>query len=82
MHPTPSHNSPPHPHTTHPHTLTPLTPHTNCILTTHTTHIPPGKVVSDNKERVQLTGCKASILSLQFDYQVSDTRTHTHIQAL
>ena len=58
-----------------PHTLTPLT---NCTLTTHTTHIPPGKVVSDNKERVQLTGCKASILSLQFDYQVSDTRTHTH----
>ena len=69
---------------TAPHTLSPRTPHVSrpTFPTPSYPHMPAGKVVIDNKERVQLTGCKASILSLQFDYQVSDTCTHikTHAQ--
>ena len=77
---------------TAPHTLSPHTLHISrpTFPTPSYPHMPSGKIATDNKERAQLTGCKASVLSLQFDYQVSDTRvyiqthakTHaTHIQA-
>ena len=68
---------------TAPHTLSPHTPHISrpTFPTPSYPHMPAGKIATDNKERVQLTGCKASVLSLQFDYQVSDTRAYIQTHA-
>lgn len=66
-------------HFTHSHLIPHAShiPHSSFLTLTHAT----GKVTIDNKERVQLTGCKASILSLQFDYQVSDTSAYVQTRA-
>ena len=68
---------------TAPHTLSPHTPYISrpTFPTPSYPHMPAGKIATDNKERVQLTGCKASVLSLQFDYQVSDTRVYIQTHA-